>query len=223
MENSFSFSKTFRYETQNEDKHPTKIIYVLHGYGQLAKFFIRKFNALADDYLIVAPEGMHRFYLNGSSGKVGASWMTKEAREIDIKDNIDWLNALDKKISSKHQINERILLGFSQGGATAIRWKMNSQLVFDKTIIWASDFPPDMEPQMDLLKGENENYFVIGNEDEYGALVVIASPNNYIEGELMRLKLANSEIKANLAQTKDGPRLYVFERDEKIARAVLKS
>ena len=141
MENSFSFSKTFRYETQNEDKHPTKIIYVLHGYGQLAKFFIRKFNALADDYLIVAPEGMHRFYLNGSSGKVGASWMTKEAREIDIKDNIDWLNALDKKISSKHQINERILLGFSQGGATAIRWKMNSQLVFDKTIIWASISP----------------------------------------------------------------------------------
>lgn len=167
MENSFSFFKTFRYETQNEDKHPTKIIYVLHGYGQLAKFFIRKFSALTSDYLIVAPEGMHRFYLAGSSGKVGASWMTKEAREIDIQDNIDWLNALDKEISSKYQINERILLGFSQGGATAIRWKMNSQLVFDKTIIWASDFPPDMEPQMDLLKGENQNYFVIGNEDEY--------------------------------------------------------
>jgi hypothetical protein len=63
----------------------------------------------------------------------------------------------------------------------------------------------------------------VGKEDEYGALVVIASPNTYIEGELMRLKLATSEIKANLAQTKDGPRLYVFERDEKIARAVLKS
>jgi hypothetical protein len=63
----------------------------------------------------------------------------------------------------------------------------------------------------------------VGNEDEYGALVVIASPNNYIEGELLRLKLATSEIKANLAQTKDGPRLYVFERDEKIARAILKS
>jgi hypothetical protein len=63
----------------------------------------------------------------------------------------------------------------------------------------------------------------VGKEDEYGALVVIASPNTYIEGELMRLKLATSEIRANLAQTKDGPRLYVFERDEKIARAVLKS
>lgn len=62
-----------------------------------------------------------------------------------------------------------------------------------------------------------------GSEDDYGALVVVASPNNYIEGELMRLKLETAEIKANLTQTKDGPRLYVFERDEKIARAVLKS
>jgi len=63
----------------------------------------------------------------------------------------------------------------------------------------------------------------IGGENDYGALVVIASPNNYIEGELMRLKLATAEIKANLAHTKDGPRLYVFERDEKIARAVLQN
>lgn len=63
----------------------------------------------------------------------------------------------------------------------------------------------------------------VGGEGDYGALVVIASPNNYIEGELLRLKLITAEIKANLVQTKDGPRLYVFERDEKIARAVLKS
>jgi len=63
----------------------------------------------------------------------------------------------------------------------------------------------------------------IGGEDEYGALVVVAAPNNHIEGELLRLKLADSKIKATLTQTKDGPRLYVFARDEKIARAVLKS
>ena len=33
----------------------------------------------------------------------------------------------------------------------------------------------------------------VGREDEYGALVVIASPNNHIEGELLRLKLATSQ------------------------------
>jgi hypothetical protein len=63
----------------------------------------------------------------------------------------------------------------------------------------------------------------VGGENDYGALVVIASPNNHIEGEILRLKLASSEIKATLTQTKDGPRLFVFARDEKIARAVLKS
>jgi len=63
----------------------------------------------------------------------------------------------------------------------------------------------------------------IGNEDEYGALVVVASPNNHIEGEILRLKLVDAKIKATLTQTKDGPRLFVFASDEKIARAILKS
>jgi len=57
----------------------------------------------------------------------------------------------------------------------------------------------------------------VGGENDYGALVVIASPNNYVEGELMRLKLATAEIKANITGTKDGPRLYALEHDEKIA------
>ena len=63
----------------------------------------------------------------------------------------------------------------------------------------------------------------IGSEDEYGALVVVASPNNHIEGEILRLKLVDAKIKATLTQTKDGPRLFVFASDEKIARAILKS
>jgi len=63
----------------------------------------------------------------------------------------------------------------------------------------------------------------IGNEDEYGALVVVASPNNHIEGEILRLKLVDAKIKATLTQTKDGPRVFVFASDEKIARAILKS
>ena len=143
MEKTLSSTKSYRYETLNEEKRPTKVIYALHGYGQLARYFIQKLENL-NDYLIVAPEGMHRFYLKGSNGRVGASWMTKEAREMDIADNIQFLNELDSKISHEYSIQERILLGFSQGGATAIRWKLNTNNPFDKTIIWASDFPPDM-------------------------------------------------------------------------------
>ena len=63
----------------------------------------------------------------------------------------------------------------------------------------------------------------IGGEYEYGSLVVVASPNNHIEGEILRLKLVDAKIKATLTQTKDGPRVFVFASDEKIARAILKS
>ena len=63
----------------------------------------------------------------------------------------------------------------------------------------------------------------VGGEDDYGALVIVASPGNHIEGEILRLKLVEAQIKATLTQTKDGPRLFVFARDEKIARTVLKS
>jgi hypothetical protein len=63
----------------------------------------------------------------------------------------------------------------------------------------------------------------VGGENEYGALVIVASPSNHIEGEILRLKLVDAQIKATLTQTKDGPRLFVFARDEKIARVILKS
>ena len=63
----------------------------------------------------------------------------------------------------------------------------------------------------------------VGREDEYGALVVIASPNNHIEGEILRQKLLAVGIKATLSQTRTGPKILVFEEDLKIAIATLEN
>ena len=63
----------------------------------------------------------------------------------------------------------------------------------------------------------------IGSEDEYGLLQVAASPKNHIEGEMLRQKLIAVGIKATLSQTKSGPKLLVFEKDLKIAKATLNS
>lgn len=62
---------------------------------------------------------------------------------------------------------------------------------------------------------------IIGNEDEYGLLKVAASPKNHIEGEMLRQKLLSVGIKATLSQTKTGPKILVFEKDLKIAKATL--
>lgn len=166
MEYEFKHTKSFRYELINAQPEPQIVLYVLHGYGQLAKFFIHKFHNLPSNVMIVAPEGMHRFYLKGSSGRVGASWMTKEARESDITDTTAWLNEMDRQIAKKHTITRRILLGFSQGGATAARWEIEGIVAFDLMVLWACVFPPDLE-QIMSASNVKHSYFVIGSNDEY--------------------------------------------------------
>lgn len=62
-----------------------------------------------------------------------------------------------------------------------------------------------------------------GKKDEYGLLKPLPTPGNYIEAQMALLKLQDSNIKATLTQTLQGPSLMVFERDFEIALAVLKS
>jgi hypothetical protein len=61
-----------------------------------------------------------------------------------------------------------------------------------------------------------------GNPEEYGMLTPIATPNNYIEGEVLRRTLVDSGIRASLAQTNDGPRIMVWPKDVDSAKAILK-
>jgi predicted esterase len=168
MINSIQINKTAKYATFGNPEKAIKILFVLHGYGQLAEFFIRKFNVLnPDEYFVVAPEGLHRFYLKGSSGRVGASWMTKEQRETDINDYVNYLNQLWNGINASYSFDEKILLGFSQGGATASRWHNSGSFKADKFILWAAVFPPDMQLENSNNFKESENYMIFGESDEY--------------------------------------------------------
>ena len=156
---------TYRYALYG-NPNAKNLLYVLHGYGQLAPYFIGKFNSL-ENYFIVAPEGMHRFYLNGSSGRVGASWMTKEERLDDIEDNCNWLCDLNSKIIGAQSYDKIIILGFSQGGATAARWFYDKRMHADHLIMWASVFPPDLSPEDLIDPLSKNNLFILGTRDEY--------------------------------------------------------
>ena len=165
----FSTPKTSRYAVLGQLTEKTKFIWVvLHGYGHLCNYFIRKFESFqAEQVLIIAPEGLHRFYLNGTDGKVGASWMTKEDRENDILDYINYLDLTLLQVCDSQKLeNIRLIgLGFSQGGATLSRWLVNSKYKFSAFILWASVFPPDME--ISQLPKNIPGYFIVGDQDEY--------------------------------------------------------
>jgi hypothetical protein len=68
-----------------------------------------------------------------------------------------------------------------------------------------------------------ERPLTIGEENKYGMLRVAAQPKNHIEGEMIRQKLIENGIRANLTQTKDGPRVFVFPEELKAAEAILRS
>ena len=61
-----------------------------------------------------------------------------------------------------------------------------------------------------------------GTSDEYGLLAPVASPGSYIEGEILRRELEAAGIRANLAETLDGPRVMVWPADRERAAELLR-
>lgn len=167
MENKISYQADGRYFA-NGSNSAKKLLLCLHGYGHLGEYFLSQFDHLhADEYFIVVPEAPHRFYLNGTGGKVGASWLTKETREADITNYIRMLNSVMSDVLMRRSFEKKILLGFSQGGATASRFFTLGDTLFDALILWGTVFPADMELTAHEMLSKSKNYFVVGNQDKY--------------------------------------------------------
>lgn len=166
----FKIQRTARYFLSDEpSSNKPYLCFVLHGYGQLPEFFLKKFKALArEDILFVAPEGLHRYYLQNSQGRVGASWMTKEDRLNDIEDYCKMLNQLADQLLQESDFEKIAILGFSQGVATACRWANKTDLNFDTLINWAGAFPPDLDFEAALQNFKPKELFMAcGDQDEY--------------------------------------------------------
>lgn len=156
-EHHLTVQKTARYYSLEPPDGVVKSVwFVIHGYRQLAKYFIRHFAPVAEQgVLVIAPEGLHRFYIEGYSGRVGASWMTREDRETDIGDYVAYLNNLYSVIQSRTGVVPVHLLGFSQGGPTACRWLAGSEIPFRSLMLYATVFPDDFdfEANKERLRG----------------------------------------------------------------------
>lgn len=170
QQKKISVPKTARYFVLGEPTADiTTIWFVCHGYGQLANYFLRHFECLeTKQTLVVAPEGLHRFYWEKFSGRVVASWMTKEDREDDITDYVNYLDLLYEEVlaSMKNKKVKIVVLGFSQGTATVCRWIANGRSHVDELILWAGTVPGDVEFPDGAVK-QLKTYFVAGDADEF--------------------------------------------------------
>ena len=172
-EHHLAVTRTARYYQLGElSAHTRRVWFVCHGYGQLAAYFVRHFAFLTEadpTTVVVAPEGLSRFYLQGNGGRVGASWMTRDDRLHEIADHIGFLNQLVAKVLTECPADVHItVLGFSQGTATVSRWLAQAPFRPAQLVLWAGGFPEDMEPAtaQQLLSGLRL-VLVVGTEDEY--------------------------------------------------------
>lgn len=136
-------------------RHPTELWIVLHGYRQRADRFLRHFLGLDDGTRrIAAPEGLSRFYLDEDGGahgpehRVGASWMTRHDREWEIADYVGYLDRVVAAQLEDCESDPRlVVLGFSQGVHTAVRWVVRGDTPPPHTtILWGAGPPVDLDP-----------------------------------------------------------------------------
>ena len=163
-------TKSARYFQIGEINSKIKNIWiVLHGYGMLPEYFIKKFECISNkETVIIAPEALNKFYLKDNYSRVGSSWMTKVERYDDIQDNINFLNSVYNALKLD-ELNFRLnILGFSQGGPTATRWVINNKFKLSSLILWGCDLPEDC-----LVEGIKSRWnefrlkYAIGKNDEY--------------------------------------------------------
>lgn len=168
---SIRVEKTAQYFSLGTLGEHTKLVYIaLHGYGQRANRFIQKFADMGEEVFVLAPEGLSYFYWQGLDGPVVASWMTKEQREEEIANYCDYLDRLYQEFLPQIPAQAELrVLGFSQGGTTALNWLLRKEPQgVQKLILWASSLPPY------LLDSYKKGYLqarsldiVYGNADEF--------------------------------------------------------
>jgi predicted esterase len=173
-ENHIEVTRTARYMTLGSPGSDTRQVWLCcHGYRQLANRFLRRFRALDDgSRLLVAPEGLSRFYVDRAPGPhgpqhlVGASWMTREDRLTEIGDYIRYLDAVAERVLSEVGSARQVVLGFSQGVHTVSRWVTHGNVHPSRLVLWGAYLPQDldMEAAARALEGVTLT-LVRGHED----------------------------------------------------------
>jgi predicted esterase len=181
VERHIRVARTARYHLLGDPSVSEEVWFVLHGYGQLAGRFISAFSALdgaGERRVVVAPEALSRFYVEGEIGphgresRVGASWMTRAAREVEIADYVEYLDRVAAEVLAGPATGRTprvVVLGFSQGAETASRWVTYGGVAPAELILWGGGLAADLDPERaaDALRGVQVR-LVIGAADEWG-------------------------------------------------------
>jgi predicted esterase len=127
---------------------PAPMLVGFHGYGEGADAQLARLRRIpgADRWLLVAIQGLHRFYQRRAN-EVVASWMTRQDRELAMADNRAYVAAVLDAVEREYPGAPRLVFaGFSQGVAMTFRAAAAASRVADGVIAVGGDVPPELEP-----------------------------------------------------------------------------
>jgi predicted esterase len=166
-ERHITVPRTARYHTLGEAASAKAIWIVLHGYGHLARYFLRTFEGLEEGLFSAAPEGLSRYYLDEGHTRVGATWMTREDREKEIADQLTYLDLLASSLKLECGKDVALnVLGFSQGVATACRWTALGATTPSRLVLWGGSMPPDLENAVLTSRWKNTRVELVHGEKD---------------------------------------------------------
>src|SRR4051812_13290173 len=195
-ERTIEVPRSARYYTLGDPKPGGELWVVLHGIGQLAGDFIEYFSVLNDGTrTIVAPEALSRAYLASvdipaADRPVGAVWMTREFRDHEMRDYVRYLDLLHAELTERHRPSRTIVVGFSQGGATASRWAVLGSAPIDHLVLWGATLPPDVDPATvnEKLRGASLT-ILVGKTDQYISPQAVAAERARLDAAKVSYKL----------------------------------
>jgi len=192
QEKHIEITKTARYYTLGTlNENTTEVWFIIHGYAQLAKDILQKFETINNDNIFfIAPEGLNKFYSRGFAGNPVASWMSSEDRLNEIKDYCQYLNQLYLILELDKKSNIKVnILGFSQGVTTASRWIESNDFLFHRFVLYAGEVAKEFQKKLPSKLGTIPSIIARGKtdslikEDRIETLLKLYqnTPHQYIE------------------------------------------
>ena len=167
-EKSLSYKITNTYSTLNERTAQTKNIWIVfHGIGYLSRYFLKHFKMLnPEENYVIAPQAASKYYLNNEYRHVGASWLTKENTEVEIKNILNYLDEI-YKVEELQDAQNLIVLGYSQGVSIATRWISRRKINPAQLIIHSGKIPSELISEDFQFLRNTQVRLIYGTKDPY--------------------------------------------------------
>ena len=169
-EKTVTYTTDNTYLTQNELTSKTKNVWlVFHGIGYLSRYFVTYFNGLnAEENYIIVPQAPSKYYLKNEYKYVGASWLTKENTSTEVKNVLNYIDAVLDEEHLPENVN-LVLFGFSQGVSVATRWLASKKVNCKLVALYAGGIPNELTvDDFEFMDYDATTIKLIyGDQDEY--------------------------------------------------------